>query len=186
MDEIETSSEVVLAEIEQAVLPSNAAGLEEAEKSKLGDRMKRAMRHVACGMSAQEASAAVGYANRTEVGRVSKRFNICSHTSERIVARIKDVAALSMEELESRLTEDPKQFAPKELAVVAGIATDKIAKKERWGMADDRPEGHMSALEQLADAAAKGLISMDIQVRPAPSAAQLLEPSVDDEAAGPT
>ena len=52
--------------------------------------------------------------------------------------------------------------------MIAGIATDKIAKKERWGLVSDRPEGGMSALEQLAEAASKGLISMDIQVRPSP------------------
>jgi hypothetical protein len=79
-----------------------------------------------------------------------------------------NVADLSLDELERRLTEASEQFGPKELAVVAGIATDKIAKKERWGQIHDRPEGGMSALEQLADAASKGLISMDIEVRPAP------------------
>ena len=48
---------------------------------------------------------------------------------------------MAAEELEERLADAPDQFAPKELAVVMGIATDKIAKKERWGLTDDPADG---------------------------------------------
>jgi hypothetical protein len=130
--------------------------------------MKAALHKAACGESYRDAAQSQGYATHSDVYRMAQRYGIVSATSERIVQRCKNVADLSLDELERRLTEAPEQFAPKELAVVAGIATDKLAKRERWGQVDDRPAGQMSALEQLADAASRGLISMGIEVRPAP------------------
>ena len=53
--------------------------------------------------------------------------------------------------------------------VVGGIATDKLAKKEQWGMVDDAvPEGE-SALFKLCRATSEGRIDLSIQVRPAPT-----------------
>jgi len=154
--------------VSTSVLPRNEAGWALAEASALGARMKAALFRVACGESYREAAQAEGYATHPDVYRMAQRYGIVSATSERVAGRCLNVADLSLDELERRLTEAPEQFAPKELGVIAGIATDKIAKKERWGLVSDRPEGGMSALEQLADAASKGLISIDIQVRPSP------------------
>jgi hypothetical protein len=133
---------------------------------KIGPRMKDALRLVACGDSYREAAKAVGFSSHGEVFETAKRFGMTASSTTRVVQRIQEVANLSLAELERRLHEDPEQFPSKDLAVIAGITTDKLAKKERWGAAGERPEGDRSALEQLADAASRGLISMDIQVRP--------------------
>ena len=164
-----TEEETALAVIERAerpVLDGNRSGWEAVEKSQFNARFKRSLRHIACGDTFREAAQEEGYADHADLGKAAKKFGLTTASSERVVTRIRNVANLTMAELERRLEEAPEDIASKELAIIGGIATDKLAKKERWGAAGDRPEGERSALEQLADAASKGLISMDIHVRP--------------------
>jgi hypothetical protein len=132
--------------------------------------MMKAVCLVACGThSFREAAKTVGYEDHASVYRTCRRYGISSATSERIIERCRRVADLSLEELERRLTEDPTQFSAKELGVVGGIATDKLAKKERWGMVDDAvPEGE-SALAKLCRAAAEGRVDLSIQVKAPPT-----------------
>ena len=150
------------------ILPENTESWTKIEASALGDRMKRALRRVASGETYREAAQAEGYATHSDVYRMAQRYRLVNATSERIVNRCRNVADLSLEELERRLTEDPGAFSAKELGITAGIATDKVAKKERWGLSDDESSRRESPFEQLARAAMEGKISMDITVQPAP------------------
>jgi hypothetical protein len=56
--------------------------------------------------------------------------------------RPRTLAHLSNHEIERRLEEAPEDVSIKDLAMVAGIASDKIAKYERWGVQerDDNQE----------------------------------------------
>ncbi len=151
------------------ILDSNQEGWARAEASDLEERMKTAVYLVACGSSYREAAKAVGYEDHASVYRATRRYGISSATSERIIERCRRVADLSLEELERRLTEDPSQFSAKELGVVGGIATDKLAKKERWGLSHDELAPGVSPLMKLCKLAAEGKLDLSIKVKTAPT-----------------
>ena len=157
-----------LPEARDDILPENTEPWARIEASALGARMKRALRRIACGETYREAAQAEGYATHSDVYRMAQRYRLVNATSERIVNRCRNVADLSLEELERRLTEDPGAFSAKELGITAGIATDKVAKKERWGLIGDISSRGESPLEMLSKAAMEGKISLSMEVKPAP------------------
>ncbi len=150
------------------ILPRNERAWERVKASSLGERMKRALRRVATGESYREAAQAEGYGTHSEIYRNAKRYGLSSATSERIVERCRNVADLSLQELERRLAADPEAFSTKELDITAGIMTDKIAKRERWGTVEDHGSSEDSPLLQLARAVAEGKLGARLEVHPRP------------------
>jgi len=71
----------------------------------------------------------------------AKRAGLLEVHSERLVAGYKRIAHLSNQEIERRLEEAPQDVSIKDLAVVAGIASDKIARYERWGAGEKEDNG---------------------------------------------
>jgi hypothetical protein len=103
---------------------------------------------------------------RFEFGKNIRRYGVVS--SARLVSRLKYLADQCIEELERRLDHHPEKLSAKELGVVMGIATDKIAKRERWGVGDEAPTEGESPLARLCRAASEGRIDLSIQVKAAP------------------
>ena len=145
------------------VAEKNAQALIQIEESRLGDRMKRALRHIASGMSYREAAAAEGYATWSDVWRYANRFGLIDLTTGRLIGGCRRVARLSNDELEERLVNDPGEVSTRDLIVANGVALDKLAKKERWG---SELEGATSLdiLERLAERVAKGELELELKV----------------------
>ncbi len=145
------------------VAESNAKALARLEASNVGDRMRRALRHIASGMSYREASATEGYASWSDVWRYANRFGLIDLTTGRLIGGCRRVARLSNDELEERLVNDPGEVSTRDLIVANGVALDKLAKKERWG---SELEGATSLdiLERLAERVAKGELELELKV----------------------
>ena len=95
--------------------------------------MKGALALVAQGTPYREAAQAQGYADHRDVYRWAKRAGLVEVHSEQLVASFRRISELSSAEIERRLVEEPETISTKDLAVIAGISADKIAKAERWG-----------------------------------------------------
>jgi hypothetical protein len=86
--------------------------------------------------------------------------------SERLVAGYKRIAHLSNQEIERRLEEAPWDVSIKDLAVVAGIASDKIAKYERWGLGEKEDNGVDRFGELMERVLAVGGATISLSVEP--------------------
>ncbi len=148
------------------VLRENEEAWQRIEGSDVREPLKTALRLVACGYAYRQAAKAVGYASHSGVYEAAQRFGLATANSARLVANFRSVAGLATEELVERLETNPGDFSVKELGITAGIATDKIAKWERWGSDDTRGQGAESALERLVRAAEEGKLSLDVRVTP--------------------
>jgi hypothetical protein len=113
-----------------ADLPAVAKEAEEAwtqiEQSNLGDRMKGALRRIACGGSIRGSAEAEGYSSHADVYRYAKQFGIVDVRTRAIISTHRAVAKLAGEEMERRLAEDPDGIKTPALAVIGGISTDKV------------------------------------------------------------
>ncbi len=115
------------------VAESNAKALAQIGASRLGDRMKRALRHIATGMTYREAAAAEGYATWSDVWGYANKYGLIDLTTGRLIGGCRRIARLSGDELEERLTTHPEEISSRDLVIANGVALDKIAKRERWG-----------------------------------------------------
>ena len=127
--------ELALPETLAADLPVVAKEAEEAwtqiEQSNLGDRMKSALRRIACGGSIRSSAEAEGYSSHADVYRYAKQFGIVDVRTRRLIDTHRHVARLSGEELEQRLATKPDEISTHALAVIGGIATDKVLAHEK-------------------------------------------------------
>jgi hypothetical protein len=57
-------------------------------------------------------------------------------TTKYLIDQFRRTGYVAMDLVEDRITDDPDSVSVKDAAIVAGIATDKIAKKERWGQGE--------------------------------------------------
>ena len=131
------------------------------------DRMKGALALVAQGTPYREAAEAQGYADHRDVYRWAKRAGRVEVHSEQLVASFRRISELSSAEIERRLVEEPKTISTKDLAVIAGISADKIAKAERWGSdGDDRDDLRPRWLEAVSRILDQGGAALTISVEP--------------------
>ena len=113
--------------------------------------MKSALRLVATGTDYRHAAEAVGYRSPKDLHGWAKRAGLLEVHSDRLIAGYRRIAHLSNQELERRLEESPEEIGTKDLAVVAGIASDKIAKYERWGSGETKGPGTIDRWAELLD-----------------------------------
>lgn len=111
--------------------------------------MRAALRLVADGWTYREAAKAAGYASPKDLHGWAKRAGLLDAHTAHLVAGLRRVASLSTQEIERRLEEAPEEISTKDLGVIAGIATDKIARAEGWGGDDAATTKRRS--EQIAD-----------------------------------
>ena len=164
--------ELTLPETPTTDLPAIAKEAEEAwtqiEKSNLGDRMKSALRRIACGESIRGAAEAEGYSSHSDVYRYAKQFGIVDVRTNRLIDGHRRVARLSGEELERRLTTEPEKISASQMAVIAGISTDKVLAHEK-NQTDDGAS-YLSALEKVAAQFAERGKTVELRVSLGPTA----------------
>ena len=95
----------------------------------------------------RDAAREAGLASHQDLHRAAKKPGLLEIHSSQLVGGFRRLVDLTNEELERRLVEHPDEISTKDLAVVGGIATDKVAKFEGWG----RDQGSSSVASQVAD-----------------------------------
>jgi hypothetical protein len=85
------------------------------------------------------------------------------------VAEWREVAGLGAQELRRRLEQEPAAVASRDLSVLAGIATDKVAKFEGWGSSGAAGDATVDKIGvALARLAESGGVELSLSVtRPA-------------------
>ena len=155
-----------------ADLPVVAKEAEEAwtqiEQSNLGVRMKSALRRIACGESIRGSAEAEGYSSHADVYRYAKQFGIVDVRTRKLIDTHRHVARLSGEELEQRLATQPDKISTHALAVIGGVATDKVLAHEK-NQTDDG-SSYLSALEKMAERFAESGKTLELQVTLSPAA----------------
>ena len=73
--------------------------------------------------------------------------------------------------MEDRITDDPDSVSVKDAAIVAGIATDKIAKKERWGQVEQAGPSLRDSLLTVAERIVGSPGRLDIHITAGPAEA---------------
>lgn len=158
-------------ETPSADLPAVPKEFEEAwaeiEQSGLGDRMKSALRRIACGESIRGAAEAEEYASHVDVYRYAKRFGIVDVRTRSLIDTHRRIAKLSGEETERRLIEEPDAIKSPALAVVGGISTDKVLAYEKTETDDGTT--YISALEKVAARIAESGESLELRVSVGPT-----------------
>ena len=164
--------ELALPETLAADLPVVAKEAEVAwtqiEQSNLGDRMKSALRRIACGGSIRSSAEAEGYSSHADVYRYAKQFGIVDVRTRRLIDTHRHVARLSGEELEQRLATKPDEISTHALAVIGGVATDKVLAHEK-NQTDDG-SSYLSALEKMAERFAASGAGLELKVTVSPAA----------------
>ena len=159
-------NELTLPDAPTADLPAIAKEAEEAwtkiERSSLGDRMKSALRRIACGESIRGSAEAEGYRSHGDVYRYAKRYGIVDVRTRRLIDTHRRVARLSGEELEQRLATKPEEISTHALAVIGGVATDKVLAHEK-NQTDDGA-GYLGALEKVAAQFAESGKTLELRV----------------------
>ena len=164
-------NELALPDAQDANLPAIAKEAEEAwtqiEQSNLGDRMKSALRRIACGESIRGSAEAEGYSSHSDVYRYAKQFGIVDVRTRRLIDTHRHVARLSGEELEQRLATKPEEISTHALAVIGGVATDKVLAHEK-SQTDDGTS-YLSALERVAGKFMEGGQGIELKVAISPT-----------------
>jgi hypothetical protein len=111
--------------------------------------MTSALRRIACGGSIRGSAEAEGYSSHADVYRYAKQFGIVDVRTRRLIDTHRHVARLSGEELEQRLVTKPDEISTHALAMIGGIATDKVLAHEK--QQTDDGQGYISALERVAE-----------------------------------
>ena len=125
----ETSALVELPEIPE----ENVEAWERIEATQIQPRMKRALRRLASGSSLRVAAESEGYGSKADLFRYAQKHGLISMTDRALVNQFRRTAYKSLDMIEDRITDDPDSVSTRDLTIIAGVATDKIAKKERWG-----------------------------------------------------
>jgi len=145
---------------------------EQLDQLPFGDRMREALKLVLDGDSYREAAEAVGLQSHQDLWRAARRLGIGT-SSCRVLDGHRRIARLANDELERRLVHDVDGISTKDLAVIGGIASDKLAKAEAWGR-DANSSGNQTGLDRILEAlAATGGGRVELSVEPAVPAIEL-------------
>lgn len=127
-----------------------------------GERMKSALRLVVSGRTYREAAAEVGYSDHRDVYRWAKRSGLLAAHDRQLVEANRRVSALANAELERRLLDDPESIGTRDLAIIGGIAADKVAKfRER-----EEDAGTPERLARLLEAMQESGLEAHLSLRP--------------------
>ena len=156
-----------LAEL-PAILPEAEEAWAAVEARGFGPKMTAALRHVATGMTVREAGEAEGFSKFTEIHRHAKACGLQKVRTEGMIELHRSVATLALEKLEEALIDGTSKISAAQLAIIAGISTDKPLKYEERSKDDGR--SYMGALEQVAarlSEAGGGSLEIKVTVTPA-------------------
>jgi hypothetical protein len=134
-----------------------------------GEKIKSALHLVLDGTPYRDAAREVGLASHQDLHRAAKRLGLLEVHTTRLVEGYKRIADLSNQELERRLAESPEEISTKDLAVVSGIAADKVSAYEGWRHRNHDPAAAAAAaVDRLA--ALEGKLKLEITVERTPPA----------------
>ena len=168
-----------------AILPEAEEAWAAVEARGFGERMTATLRHIATGMSVREAGVAEGYSKFTEIHRHAKATGLQKARTNSMIELHRSVATLALEKLEEALIDGTAKISAAQLAVIAGISTDKPLKYEERQKGDG--SSYMGALEQVAARlhdAGGGSLEIKVTVRsadpiPTTLAQDVLEDAID-------
>ncbi len=165
----ENGSEETLALEELPEIPEeNLEAWERIEATKIQARMKRALRRLAAGASLREAARSEDYRSTADLIRYAHKHGLISMTTHQLINQFRRTSYIAMDLVEDRITNDPDSVSVKDAAIVAGIAADKVAKKEHWGQQE--PEEKLGdCLIEIAKMVLQrpGKLSLDYTPEPA-------------------
>jgi len=146
----------------------NKSALAEIAASALGPRMQRILQRVAAGSGVRPACEAEGSKSFSDAYAAARRFKIIDLKTSKLIDGQRGVAGLATELLTARLLEAPEKFSGPQLAVVSGIAVDKVLAHDKLGQ-DDRG-GYISALEAMAERFSGSGAGLELKVTLSPAA----------------
>ncbi len=144
------------------------SALAEVAASALGPRMQRILQRVAAGSGVRPACEAEGSKSFSDAYAAARRFKIIDLKTSKLIDGQRGVAGLATELLTARLLEAPERFSGPQLAVVSGIATDKVLAHDKLGQ-DDRG-AYMSAFEEAAARIISSGASLKLEITASPLA----------------
>jgi hypothetical protein len=144
------------------------AEIERQPQSRVGDRMKAALRLVCGGLTYRQASDRLQYANHTSVWIRAKRYGVCEARTEELIAGSRRISKAWGDLIEERIVGAPESISMRDLIVARGVENDKLAKYESWGEQQEENDA-VSAFQRLADAIAAGSVRLELTVEPSPS-----------------
>jgi len=131
--------------------PRPPATHEEIDSRGFGEAMRKGLHLIRDGVPFRDAAREVGLASHQDLHRAAKRLGLLEVHTTRLVEGYKRIADLSNQELERRLAESPDEISTKDLAVVSGIAADKISQYENWRTRSHDPRASAGAfMDRLA------------------------------------
>ena len=141
----ETSALEELPEIPE----ENLEAWERIEATQIQPRMKRALRRLASGASLLAAARSEGYKSTSDLFGYAQKHGLVPMTTKYLVNQLRRTGMVAVDLAFDRITDDPDSVSVKDAAIVAGIMTDKIARKEKWGQSE--PEENLG--DRLAEIA---------------------------------
>ncbi len=130
-------------------------------------RTRLGLRYVLAGWSYREAAAEADLIDHGVLVKAVQRHGLVdlAHRTDRLASNHRQVAILATEELIERGAKDGfKEDASRDVAVVAGVSTDKV---RDWEKRNERPQDALSLLQQIAGGLADAGMRLDLSLQPA-------------------
>ena len=164
----ENGSDETLALVELPEIPEeNLEAWERIEATEIQPRMKRALRRLAVGASLREAARSEDYRSTADLIRYAHKHGLISMTTHQLINQFRRTSYIAMDLVEDRITNDPDSVSVKDAAIVAGIAADKVAKKEHWGQPE--PDSSLgNVLAEIAERIIQSPSKLDIHITAEP------------------
>ncbi len=158
--------ELALEELPE-IPEENLEAWEKIEASQIQPRMKRALRRLAAGMSLRVAAASEGYKTKADLFRYAQKHGLVSMTTKYLINQCRRTGMVAVDLAYDRIVNDPDSVSVKDAAIVAGIMTDKIARKEKWGQSE--PEENLGdRLAEIAQMIIQSPSKLDIHITAEP------------------
>ena len=164
----EDGSDETLALVELPEIPEeNLEAWGRIEATQIQPRMKRALRRLAVGASLREAARSEDYRSTADLIRYAHKHGLISMTTHQLINQFRRTSYIAMDLVEDRITNDPDSVSVKDAAIVAGIAADKVAKKEHWGQPE--PDSSLgNVLAEIAERIIQSPSKLDIHITAEP------------------
>ena len=96
--------------------------------------------------------------------RYAQKHGLISMTTKYLIDQFRRTGYVAIDLVEDRITDDRDSVSVKDAAIVAGIATDKIAKKERWGQGEQEGASLGDRLAEIAERIVSSPGKLDIHI----------------------
>ncbi len=94
---------------------------------------------------------------------------------QRILAGAFEISARAGHEIVGRLETDPESFSPKELNILWGTSTDKIAANRGWGKGADKGASDWTSALAKALGPSGGKVTLTVETEPPKDSVQVID-----------